>query len=243
MNLGFAWAVNLIRNLDLAWMNCPLPIHSQSCTSRALRPVTIRISNVTKWTIDRPKTIRARSHDNASHGIVPWVSPIVVSWLVAILVGENTIELVWSADVSGSRLCRGCIVSNTKMQRFVAFGSSCDLVDVHHSQRRLNDQAKTDSLLSAYCSLNLACQRICHVDILGVADHGNYEHIATFPCLLDDVDHIPIHVMTVQAIDPDSHSLRSEIHFLQGFDDVLARDFLFACRHRILQIHHNDICG
>mmetsp|Transcript_29450 Transcript_29450/g.84113 ORF Transcript_29450/g.84113 Transcript_29450/m.84113 type:complete len:221 (-) Transcript_29450:30-692(-) len=129
------------------------------------------------------------------------------------------------------------------MERLVALGGRRNLVHVHHAHRRLDDEPEADLLLAADGGLDLRCQRVHGIYVLGVTDHGDDEHVGALSALLQDVDHILVGVVAVQTVDADCHRLRTEIDLLQSLDHVRARLVLQVLCDGVLEVHHDDVRG
>mgnify|MGYP000686593741 CR=1 FL=1 len=59
--------------------------------------------------------------------------------------------------------------------------------------------------------------------------------------LFQNVDHVPVHVMGVQTIDPNRHGLGIPVDLVQGLDDVLARLLFLIRSDGILKVEKDDI--
>mmetsp|Transcript_157735 Transcript_157735/g.382994 ORF Transcript_157735/g.382994 Transcript_157735/m.382994 type:complete len:303 (-) Transcript_157735:48-956(-) len=222
-------------------MDGPLALHAQGRASQALGPVALRVVDAAEGAVDGAEAVGAGGDHDARHCVVPRVVPEEVTRLVAILVSQHAVVGVGSTDVRRPALGGGGVVRDTKVQGLVALGGGRNLVAVHHAHGRLDDEAKAKALLAAHEALHLAHQGVRHVDVLRVAHHGDDEHVAPLACLLDDVDHVAVHVVTVEAVDADSHGLVAKVHLLQGLDDVRTGGCLLAFGHGVLQVHDNDV--
>mmetsp|Transcript_70025 Transcript_70025/g.114953 ORF Transcript_70025/g.114953 Transcript_70025/m.114953 type:complete len:307 (-) Transcript_70025:7-927(-) len=222
-------------------MDGPLPLHPQGSTPIALGAVAIGVRDVAEGAVNGSQAIGPRSHHDAGHGVVPGVTPDEVAWLVTVLVGEHPVEFVGASDVRGAALGRRAVICHAEVQRFVALGGGGDGVDVHHAHGCFDDEAEAQLLLSSHGGLHLTHEGIGHVDVLVHTHHGDDENIASFSRLLDDVHHIAVHVVTIEAIDTDGHRLVAKVHFLQCLDHILSSHLLFSNGHRIFQVHHYHV--
>mmetsp|Transcript_113882 Transcript_113882/g.322098 ORF Transcript_113882/g.322098 Transcript_113882/m.322098 type:complete len:358 (-) Transcript_113882:140-1213(-) len=242
-DLRFSGAEDLVGHADLAWVDGPLAVHAEGSPTPALRTVAVRVCNVAEGAVDWPQSVGTRRHHDPGHRVVPRVSPEEVAGLVPVDVGEHAIAGNRAANVGSPRLRRGGVIRDAEVQGLVPLRGAGDLVDVHHAERRLDNQAESDAFLPTDRGFHLAREGVSHVDVFRVADHGDDEHVAALPCLLDDVHDVAVHVVAVEAIDPNSDCFCAEIHFLQRLDDVPARRLLLAHGDGVFKVHHDDVRG
>mmetsp|Transcript_146822 Transcript_146822/g.381567 ORF Transcript_146822/g.381567 Transcript_146822/m.381567 type:complete len:238 (+) Transcript_146822:417-1130(+) len=161
--------------------------------------------------------------------------------LVTVDVREHAVVRVRSADVRRARLGRGRVVGNSEVQGLVALRGRRDRVHIGQAQRCLDDHAEPDALLSPDRPLRLRGQHVHRVDVRGIADHGQDEHVQALPRLLDELRDVLVLEDAVASVDPDSDGLFAEVHLLQRLDDVFPRRFLLRGRNGILQVHDDDV--
>ena len=101
------------------------------------------------------------------------------------------------------------------MQRFVALAGGRDGVDIGHAERRLDDQLEADALLPAHRVLDLGHQHVDGIDVGGGADLGDHDQVEPIAALLDHVDHIPVHVVRVEAVDAHRQGLLAPVDLVQ----------------------------
>ena len=96
-------------------------------------------------------------------------------------------------------------------------------MDVGHAERGLDDQLEADPLLARLGGLDLGHQHVDRVDVGGGADLGDHDQVEPVAGLLQHVDHVAIHVLGVEAVDPDREGLGAPVDLVDRLDDVLAR--------------------
>jgi hypothetical protein len=88
--------------------------------------------------------------------------------------------------------------------------------------------------------LDLAHQSIHDVDVSGHAHLGNEQHIQARP-VFHDIDDIPVHVLSVQAVDAHHHGLSAPVDVVEGRDDVPARTLLIVRGDGVLAVEEDHI--
>ena len=89
------------------------------------------------------------------------------------------------------------------MHRFEPRTRLCNGLDVRHPKGGLDEHLDSYLVLDTHGLLDLAQHRVDHVDVAWHADLGYENGVDVVACLLDNVDEISIHVVRVEAVDPD----------------------------------------
>ena len=127
------------------------------------------------------------------------------------------------------------------MKGLVARAGGGDLVNVLHAERGFDDHLKADALFIALGVLDLGDQHVQRIDVGGRPRLGDHDQVQLVDRLFQHVDHVPVHVVGVQAVDADGHGVAAPVQVVQGLDDVLAGLFLVGRRHGVLQVEENHV--
>ena len=158
-----------------------------------------------------------------------------------VLVGQDNIILVRSADVRRAHAGRGRIVGRSEMQRLQPLRCASYGLDVVEAKDTLDDDFKLDLLLAPDSHLGLRDQHVDRIDISRNAHLWDHEKVQPLARLLHDVDDIAIAPRRIQPIDPDGNRLGPEIDGLEAFDDVGARLRLVRWRDTVLKIKTDHV--
>jgi hypothetical protein len=105
----------------------------------------------------------------------------------------------------------------------------------------LDDHLEADPLLAPDRVLHLGHQHVQGVDVGRGAHLGDHDQVEPVAPLLNHVDHVPVHVVSVQPVDPEGQGLGAPIHVADRLDHVLAGLDLVVRGHRILQVQEHHI--
>ncbi len=148
---------------------------------------------------------------------------------------------VRSTDAGRHCLGRGGVIGHTKMQAFIAFGCTCNFVDILHAKGGFNDQFEPDAFFAALGGLDLGCHHIKRIDIGGRSDLGDHDQVKPVTGLFEHIDDIAIHIMCIKAVDADRKHLVAPVDIVDGGNDVFARLFLVVWRNRVLKVKEDGI--
>mmetsp|Transcript_16687 Transcript_16687/g.22992 ORF Transcript_16687/g.22992 Transcript_16687/m.22992 type:complete len:238 (-) Transcript_16687:488-1201(-) len=158
-------AVDLVRKLDLARVDCPLALAAEHSSAAGLGLVASGVGEVAEGTVHWAEAVGVRSDHDARDRVVPHVTPVVVTRLVSVFVRQHTVLCVGAANARGACLGGGRIIRHTEVQRLVALGGASDGIHVRHAERRLDDQLEANLLLAALTHLTLRDQHVHGVDV------------------------------------------------------------------------------
>ena len=103
--------------------------------------------------------------------------------------------------------------------------------------------SKPSRFCRPFACLELGDQHVDGVDVGGGADLGDHDQVEPLAGLLDHVDHVAVHVVGVEAVDPHGQGLVAPVDLVERLDDVLARLHLLVGRHRVLEIEEHHVGG
>ena len=114
---------------------------------------------------------------------------------------------VQPADHHGARAIRGGVVGHAEMHRLQPAPGGGDRLDIGHAERRLDQRLKADPVVKPGGLLDLADHGLDGVEIGRHAHLGHEDGVDMLAGLFHDLDHVAIHVMGVEPVDPDRHGL------------------------------------
>ena len=236
-------AHHLVGERDLARMDRPLALAAERRRPPRRGAVAVGIGEIAERPIDRAQAVSARRHHHARECVVPHVAPMHVALSALDRIGQHHVAGIRPPDIRGARASRSGVVGHPEMQRLVARACRGDSVDVGHTERGLDDQREAEALLPAHRLLALGHEHVEGVDVRGGADLGNHDHVEPRAALLDHVDHVPVHIRGVEAIDAHGQGLVAPVDLVQGLDDVPARLNLLIRRHGVFEIQKHHVRG
>ena len=222
-------------------MDRPLALAAEHRGAVGLGAEAVGIGEVAERAVERTQAVGPGGDHHPGDGVVPDIAPVDLAPAVGVGVGEHVVVRMAPADAGGAGLGRGGVVGDAEMQRLVARARRGDLVDVLHAQRRLDDHLQADLLGVALGLLDLGEQHVDGVDVLRRAGLGDHDQIELVARLLDDVDHVAVHVMGVEAVDPHRQRASAPVEVVQRLDHVLARLLLVGGRDGILEVEEDDV--
>jgi len=222
-------------------VNGPFPFAAQDPGTVRLCLIAIGVGEIAERAVNRTQTVRTGGNDHAADGIVPHVAPMIFTGIVAVLIRQNAVICVRTADHGRACFRGGRVVGDTEMQAFIALRRFGDFVDIGHAERRFDDVFETDFLLALHGILDLGHQHIDGIDVGGGPNLRDHDHVQTLATLLQDVDDVAVHVMRIQAVDAHRHGLIAPVDVVQGFDDVLAGLLLLVRRNGVFAIQEDHV--
>jgi len=203
--------------------------------------VAFLVLEIAERAVDRAQAVGAGGNHHAGQRIVPHVAPVHAAGAVFGRVGQHRVIGVHAADDGGAGAGRGGIVGNAEMQRFIALGGCGNFTHVLHAERGLDDVLKADPLLVALRVFDLGDQHVDGVNIGRGAHLGDHDQVKAFACLFNDIDHIAVHVVGVEAVDSHRHGFVAPVDLVQGLDDVLAGLVFLVRRNRVFEIQEDHV--
>ena len=204
-------------------MDRPFAFDAKGCGAACAVSVALRIRKITERPIDGAQAIGAAGDGHPAEGCVP---------LVAGIIG------VQAADIDGAGAHRRRIVGDTEMHCLEAAAILGDALDIGHPQRGLDQRLEADTGGVALGLLDLVDQRIDHIEVVAHPDFGHQDGVQPVTGLLHDIDHVAVHVVGIEAVDPHRDG---PVDVVQGLDDVPAGLLLLWGRHRVLAIEEHIV--
>ena len=191
--------------------------------------VSIWVFEVAVRTIDRTQAVgAARGHHPRERGVP----------LVARVIG------VQAADVHRPGAEARGEIRDAEMHRLESAARLRDRFDVSHAERGLDQDFDPDAVGDVPRRLDLREQRVHQVHVRRDPDLRHQDDVEPVARLLDDVDHVPVHVVRVDPVNAHGDRLAPAFPVMleQAGHDVLPRLLLVGGRDGVFEVEE-DVVG
>ena len=212
-------------------MNRPLALVTQRGHPPRGLAVGVVIVEIPKRAVDRAQAIGAAGGQHLHLGGMPLIHGHALAGVIGIQAADN----------GGARAQAGGVIGHAEVQRFEARAGLGDGEHIGPAERRFDQTFQADLFLKAHSRFDLGQQHIERIDIGGDADLGDQHGIEPPARLFDDIDHIAIHIMRVQAVDTHRHDLIAPVDIVQGLDNMSAGRGLVVRGDRVLAIQKDTV--
>ena len=118
-----------------------------------------------------------------------------------------------------------------------------DLVDVHHALGHLDLGLDADAAnLEPPVHLDLGQEHVEHIHVVGLVGLGQHDGVQVPARALDDLDHVAVEPLGVDAVDADAGDLAGPVEVLEGLDDHLPGLDLLVGGDAVLEVEE-DVVG
>ena len=98
-----------------------------------------------------------------------------------------------------------------------------------------------DPLLVALRVLDLRDHHVHGIDIRRRADLRDHDQVQPLAGLFDHIDHVAVHEVGVESVDPHRHGLLAPVDLVQRLDDVLAGLWLVVGGDGVLKVQEDHV--
>ena len=204
-------------------MDGPFPLVAQGGGPSGAEQVPVRVVEVPERPVDGTQTVGPAGHQYPRQGRVPLVPRIVG---------------VEAADDHRAGPTTRCVVGHAEVHGLETVAGDGDGLDVGHPEGGLDQRLKTDPSVQAHGRFDLRDHGIHQVNVCWDPYLGDQNRVEMPSGLFYDVDHIPIHVVGVNAVDPHRDGLAPlpPVDVAQGVDDVGAGLLLVSGGDSVFEI-------
>ncbi len=221
-------------------MNRPLPLVAQHGGTIRRCHITIRVTEITKRTIDRAQSISTARHHHARLRCMPGVGPEILAIAIGVTIRQHTRVFIDAANHRRARTGRCSVIRHAKRHGFQALAGLRDGFNIRHTERGFDQHFKADAFGAPHRGFNLRHHHVDGIDVRGCPHFRYQNHVQAWAGFYD-IDHVAVHVVGIQTIDPYHHGLAAPVDIVQSLNNVLAGLCLVIGCHRIFHVEENNI--